>query len=386
MDFGVGPGVGGTAVDVINGQIAAGVTGLQIDNRIIQTISPIAMGQVTINAPVQSMTDSALLRPGEPAQSAGTGATRTSDLISGRPAPGSREGLGGPVGAPSFDPASPVNVPAGAQIAPRSFAQYKGRSLLEWASLAAQRHGIPLNILNGIVDHESNWLHTAVGDNGTSFGLAQIHLTSDAFGGVVSKSQALDPIYALNWAANHLKNNFQKYGTWEAAIAAHNSPVAAQHLSRTGKFQNRKSAEYVADVMSKSNQSGLANTVFNDSDISFDIEGEGPSGPTYSPFQAPDPAGSREFIESTFQSLLGRKPTEEELEEGVGRIADLAMRSYQSNLTQAKGGESQAVDVEAQFIQSIKDTGEFGFSEETHQLDSFTDYAAGVARLLQQGI
>ena len=44
------------------------------------------------------------------------------------------------------------------------------------------------------------------------------------------------------------------------------------------------------------------------------------------------------------------------------------------------------MDIAAQFQQEIKGTGEFAFHETVGQTNKFTDYAASIARLLQQGV
>lgn len=45
---------------------------------------------------------------------------------------------------------------------------------------------------------ESNFDPAAIGDFGTSFGIAQIHLPAHA---EVTKQEALDPLWSINWAA-----------------------------------------------------------------------------------------------------------------------------------------------------------------------------------------
>jgi soluble lytic murein transglycosylase-like protein len=340
---------------------------LFIDDRVIQTISPKTLGSIKIAAPVQVSASSPIIEAQAPPQTGNAG----------------RNAFERNIAPPQTMETPDTHIPAGAEIAPRSFTEYGGRTLLEWASVAARRNGVPLNVLYGIIDHESGWLPTAVGDNGNSHGLAQIY--QPVWGDQVSRSQALNPAYALEWTAKKLRERFDQYGRWDAAIAAHNSPAAADYLARTGRFQNQKSANYVASVMSKSNVSGLDNVIFGDEVANIPIDGTG-GGATYSPYQSPDPAASKEFIEATYQELLGRSPTDQEMAKEITRIETLARQSYGANLTQAKGGESQAVDVEAQFRRGIKDTGEFAFNESTHQLDSFTDFTAGVARLLQQGL
>lgn len=51
---------------------------------------------------------------------------------------------------------------------------------------------------------EGGWNATSTGDHNTSFGLAQIHLPAHPD---VSKDEALDPIFSLNWAAQNFSKN-----------------------------------------------------------------------------------------------------------------------------------------------------------------------------------
>ena len=166
-------------------------------------------------------------------------------------------------------------------------------------------------------------------------------------------------------------------------MAAHNSPQAAQHLAKTGKFFNDKSAGYVSDIMQRANRSGLAAYLFDEGEFT---ETTASTGPSFTPFQAPDPAQSREYIDEVYNQLLGRAPTEEELKTGTNKILELSRSAYAANLRQAKGSESEAVDVGAQFSEGIRDKGEFGIHEDVVEQRSFTDYAAGIARMLQQGV
>jgi len=339
-----------------------------------QVLFPESLGNIGVDVPFQ-------IRPTQGTRAL-TGETIRPTTVSGTQAPisaltGSVEQERRLFTTPS--PQEGVDVPAGAQLSPRIFATFQGRTLLEWASVAAQRHNIPLSILYGVIDHESGWNHKAVGDNGNSRGLAQIF--QPAWPGI-HPNQAFNPIFALEWTAQKLRERFNQFGRWDAAVAAHNSPAAAQHLTNTGSFQNKKSASYVTDVMKRANRSGLASYLFDEGDFT-EVSGTGPS---FTPFQTPDPAQSREYISGVYQELLGRKPTDNELTAGVEKINTLARSSYNANLRQAKGGESTAVDVQAQFEESVKGLGEFQFHEEVTQQRSFTDYAAGIARLLQEGV
>lgn len=60
---------------------------------------------------------------------------------------------------------------------------------------------------------ESTWNPGAVGDNGTSFGIVQIHLPAHPN---VTKEQALDPTFALNFIVDEfIKGNEWKWTCWK---------------------------------------------------------------------------------------------------------------------------------------------------------------------------
>lgn len=332
-----------------------------------QVLFPNTVGQVTMNTPVQ-------VQPKGPRKTTPGPVTKGNLFDDVLPGGTPLESLlGGD---------TPTNVPAGARLSPNAFQNYHGRTLVEWAQNAAVRHGVPLNLLYGIVDHESGWLSTAVGDNGNSFGLAQIYLP--AWGGKVSQSQALNPIFALEWTARKLKERFNTFGTWEAAVAAHNNPSAAAYLAENGSFLDKKSANYVSSVIGRAMSSGLSQHLYNDPGM-LDITGDA-AGPTFSPFQAPDPAQSREFLRDLYQEMLGRDPTEAELNGGVDRVNSFAKMAYNANIRKLKGQESEEVDVGSRMSEEIRGLGEFDFHQENVEQRRFTDYAAGIARMMQSGI
>ncbi len=253
------------------------------DREVMQILFPESLGQVNIGTPFQ-------VSPGE--EEVPSTFPRFQD-------PRRREQAGvvartGVGDLPSPEESPGVDVPAGATLSPRIFTNFQGRTLMEWASISAQRHDIPLNLLYGIIDHESGWLQTAIGDNGTSFGLAQIHLPAWPN---INKETALHPLFALEWTAQKLRERFNQFGRWDAAVAAHNSPQAAQHLAETGKFFNEKSSDYVLGILNTANASGLAQYQFETGGEAPDVTG---TGPTFTPFQAPDPAQSREYIRSVY--------------------------------------------------------------------------------------
>lgn len=99
---------------------------------------------------------------------------------------------------------------------------------------AARRHGVPENILALIMQAESGWNSRAVGDRGTSFGLAQIHLPAHPG---ITREAAFNPAFAIDWTARRLGGAYRRYNGNEAAtILYHNAPAAAEYLARTGKF------------------------------------------------------------------------------------------------------------------------------------------------------
>lgn len=51
---------------------------------------------------------------------------------------------------------------------------------------------------------ESNWNMGAIGDGGTSLGLAQIHLPAHT---EITRAQALDPYFAIPWMASQWEND-----------------------------------------------------------------------------------------------------------------------------------------------------------------------------------
>ncbi len=337
------------------------------DLNVLQVMFPQGIGDLAIQAPFQ-------ITPGELRGTARPGQRRDEEFSSAAQVRQDEANFNQPI-------PDPVKGLAGSELAPRSFNVFNGKTLLEWTSIAAQSNNVPVNLLYALINHESGYNPNATGAVGER-GLAQINPPSFPN---VSGSQAYHPVFALNFAAQKLRQRFNTYGRWDAAVAAHNSPVAAEFLARTGKFKTSKSASYTQAILGKANRSGLSDAIFDDGSF-----GSGPEtaavGPTFAPFQTPDPAQSREFIEATYQDLLGRDPNEDEFVAGVKRIAALARQSYSSEIRIAQGSESQAVDVGAQFTQEVKGTGEFAFHETVGQTNKFTDYAASIARLLQQGV
>lgn len=71
-------------------------------------------------------------------------------------------------------------------------------SIKEYADTIAAVYGLG-NDFQATLACESGWNGSAVGDNGESFGVAQIHLPAHKD---ISKEEALDPYWAISWAAS----------------------------------------------------------------------------------------------------------------------------------------------------------------------------------------
>jgi hypothetical protein len=74
----------------------------------------------------------------------------------------------------------------------------------------AAHEGIPAQELYDTLDCESGMRANAIGDQGTSYGVAQIHLASHSG---ITKAQALDPFFAIGWAAHQFKLGHQREWT-----------------------------------------------------------------------------------------------------------------------------------------------------------------------------
>ena len=69
-----------------------------------------------------------------------------------------------------------------------------------------ERYSLKYNVnpitVNKVISCESNYNPNNIGDNGTSFGLVQIHLPAHPN---ITKSQALDPDFAIDYLTKNLK-------------------------------------------------------------------------------------------------------------------------------------------------------------------------------------
>jgi soluble lytic murein transglycosylase-like protein len=111
--------------------------------------------------------------------------------------------------------------PAEASDIPAYRGNYKGE-YLEVAKAAARKHGVPEDLFLRLVQQESGWNPVAVSSKGAT-GLAQLMPgTADTLGVDIA-----DPEENLHGGARYLRMMYDKFGTWELALAAYNAGPGA---------------------------------------------------------------------------------------------------------------------------------------------------------------
>ncbi len=86
-----------------------------------------------------------------------------------------------------------------------------GMTMQELVDFYADKHGVDKTIMHKTVKCESSYNPNAVGDGGNSYGLSQIHIPS--WGGEITKEQALDPRFALDFMGKKLSEGRGKLWT-----------------------------------------------------------------------------------------------------------------------------------------------------------------------------
>lgn len=98
---------------------------------------------------------------------------------------------------------------------------YKGE-YLEIAKAAARKHGVPEDLFLRLVQQESGWNPVAVSTKGAT-GLAQLMPeTAEHLGVDINDAEA-----NLDGGARYLRMMYDKFGSWELALAAYNAGPAA---------------------------------------------------------------------------------------------------------------------------------------------------------------
>lgn len=110
---------------------------------------------------------------------------------------------------------------AGAESVPDYAGSYQGE-YLEMAKAAAAEHGVPEDLFLRLVQQESGWNPSAVSGKGAT-GLAQLMPGTARLLGV----DIDDPQANLQGGARYLKMMYDKFGSWELALAAYNAGPGA---------------------------------------------------------------------------------------------------------------------------------------------------------------
>ena len=110
---------------------------------------------------------------------------------------------------------------AAAEGIPAYRGNYKGE-YLEVAKAAARKHGVPEDLYLRLVQRESGWNPVAVSVKGAT-GLAQLMPeTAEHLGVDINDAEE-----NLEGGARYLRMMYDKFGTWELALAAYNAGPAA---------------------------------------------------------------------------------------------------------------------------------------------------------------
>ena len=90
---------------------------------------------------------------------------------------------------------------------------------------AALRTGVPAALISAVIKNESGFNHKAANDKTSrekSYGLGQINLLAHP---QITRAQAEDPVFAIDFVADRLKGMIDKYGVYEG-VQAYNTPGA----------------------------------------------------------------------------------------------------------------------------------------------------------------
>ncbi|MFM7446136.1 MAG: lytic transglycosylase domain-containing protein [Tabrizicola sp.] len=131
---------------------------------------------------------------------------------------------------------------ANAKGIPAYRGNYKGE-YLEVAKAVARKHGVPEDLFLRLVQQESGWNPVAVSTKGAT-GLAQLMPeTAEHLGVDINDAEE-----NLEGGARYLRMMFDKFGTWELALAAYNAgPGAVEEHNGIPPFAETEN--YVAAIL-----------------------------------------------------------------------------------------------------------------------------------------
>ena len=192
---------------------------------------------------------------------------------------------------------------------------------------AAARHDVPIGVLYGLIWQESRFQANAVSPMNTNgsrdYGIAQINdATLEGMG--KSTAWAMSPHNSINYAAERLARNYQKYGSWAATLIEYNGGVVrADSFQRTGEWPYAAAQDYVSNIMERAQ-------LFDPlGDYSLEM-------PEVDPIDVrPIELASREEIRERSKKIgrdtLGREPTDGEVDLIVSAVHD-TQRSEQRKM------------------------------------------------------
>jgi soluble lytic murein transglycosylase-like protein len=113
--------------------------------------------------------------------------------------------------------------------------------LKSYAETQANAYGIPPQIFTNLIQTESSWNPNAVSSEGAQ-GIAQL------MPGTAPNINRFDPYASMQYAAQLLRSYFDKFGSWDMAVAAYNAgPGAVQKYGGVPPYPETQS--YVSKIL-----------------------------------------------------------------------------------------------------------------------------------------
>lgn len=104
-----------------------------------------------------------------------------------------------------------AGIPINSSVLSPALAEAQEQTPVDWqeyASTTAKNAGLSPVRFQKVIQCESNWVATSTGDNGTSFGMVQIHLPAHPD---VTLAEADDPYFAINFMAHAWQNGNENW-------------------------------------------------------------------------------------------------------------------------------------------------------------------------------
>lgn len=118
---------------------------------------------------------------------------------------------------------------------------------LQMANDAAAKHGVPVAVLAGLIQTESNWNPSAKNPTSSATGLGQfIKATAKQY-----KVDVTDPASSIDGAARYLRDLHRKFGDWSLAVRGYHDGEGNLDKLIQGKGGNtsQEAREYVGKVL-----------------------------------------------------------------------------------------------------------------------------------------